>query len=74
LTTQNTCHGGNALKTVKGRFILSSYPSDILDEYTKANNWHQVTYTKTIAIDGRRKQKRLKTEVLTANIAIRKIE
>lgn len=50
------------LAECKGKFLLSSYPSDILAEYTQQHNWH------TIAIEMPRSSgKGMKTEVLTMN-------
>lgn len=56
------------LSTLKGKFLLSSYPSEILEQYSHQYGW----YTKEIhtsksaskAIDGSKKKK---VEVLTAN-------
>lgn len=55
------------LSNVKGKFLLSSYPSDILSEYTKANNWHQILIERTLDASS---NKRKKIEVLTANYPI----
>ncbi len=59
------------LESLKGKFLLSSYPSDILSEYTIKNGWHTKTVTKPLSASkgsgGKRKQK---TEVLTANYPI----
>jgi len=60
------------LSNVKGKFLLSSYPSDILDEYIIRNTWYTKTFTKTLsASKGISGQKRkTKVEVLTANYPI----
>lgn len=57
------------LSTVKGKFLLSSYPSDILTKYTIQNHWYTATTKATISPNkgGNGKQK---TEVLTANYPI----
>ncbi|WP_027879241.1 DNA adenine methylase [Mesoflavibacter zeaxanthinifaciens] len=62
----------DALSKVKGKFLLSSYPSEILDDYIKQNGWHTKTFTKTLsATKGVTGQKRkTKYEVLTANFEI----
>ena len=56
------------LSKVKGKFLLSSYPSDILTEATKKNGWHVQQYEKAIAVTT--KTTRKKIEVLTANYSI----
>lgn len=61
------------LKTIKGKFLLSSYPSEILDSYTKENGWHTKSFTKSLsAFKGSRtpSSKTSKIEVLTANYPI----
>lgn len=60
------------LSNIKGKFLLSSYPSDILDEYTQKNGWHTVTVDKPlVASNGaNEKNRKRKIEVLTANYPI----
>ncbi len=56
------------LSGIKGRFLLSSYPSKILDKYVKENGWYQVEVKAIVsAAKGVRKPK---VEVLTANYNI----
>jgi DNA adenine methylase len=57
----------NALSQVKGKFLLSSYPSDILTEYTKKHDWHQFEIKKNLNVSRKGKKK---IEVLTANYPI----
>ncbi len=63
------------LKTLansKGKFILSSYSSDILEKYTKAHHWYKVVIEKPIAASlatSRKKAKRI--EVITANYPLK---
>ena len=57
----------DALSNIEGKFLLSSYPSKILDEYVKKNNWCQFSIEMTVAISNKRKRK---VEVLTANYPI----
>lgn len=52
---------------IKGRFLLSSYPSDILDEYTKKNDWNQNKLTVKLTAGG---INRTKNEVLTWNYKV----
>ena len=55
------------LSTIKWKFLLSSYPSDVLTEFTKKHGWH----TKSVeAIIAASKYKKTKVEVLTANYPI----
>lgn len=54
------------LSKIKGRFLLSSYPSELIEKYTKKNKWHTKKIegiTVTVALG----KKKTKTEVLTAN-------
>jgi DNA adenine methylase len=59
----------NALQSIKGKFMLSSYPSSVLEEYVKRNNWKTLCFEKTLcASNGKNLKNRLKkTEVLTLN-------
>jgi DNA adenine methylase len=57
-----------SMEKLQGKFLHSSYPSDILADYTRRNGWHQVEIKKAIAVS--HTVKRLKTEVLTANYPI----
>ena len=52
---------------LKGKFLLSSYPSDLLEQYTKENNWRQVKFSLKKQASTARTGK---IEVLTANYAI----
>ncbi|MGB0870957.1 MAG: DNA adenine methylase [Flavobacteriales bacterium] len=64
----------NCLENVKGKFLLSSYPSAILSEFTHRNDWHTLTFEKPLSaqksING--KQRDRKVEVLTANYPLHK--
>lgn len=55
------------LENIEGKFLLSSYPSDIVKEYTKKNGWY--TITKEMNIDAGNSSRK-KIEVLTANFQI----
>lgn len=57
------------LSQVKGQFLLSSYESEVLSEWTRRQGWETVTFTKPIAVHS--KVNRNKVEVLTANYSIR---
>lgn len=57
------------LGKVKGKFLQSSYWSDILEEHIDRNGWHVLTFDKPVSV-GTKKQKR-KVEVLVANYEIK---
>ena len=48
-----------ALAEVKGRFILSSYPSAILSDYMKRLEWGYTTINRTLPTNGKRKAEML---------------
>ena len=52
------------LSNIKGKFLLSSYPSEILDKYIKDNGWSSFEVEMKVAVSNKGKRKR---EVLTAN-------
>jgi len=60
------------LSKVKGKFLLSSYPTDLLELYTGEFGWYTKTFDKPLsaqkAVTG--KPRKRKTEVLTANYPI----
>ena len=56
------------LSKIKGKFLLSSYPSDLLLQYAKENGWEMLVYEKKVAIHAN--VKRTKQEVLTVNFSI----
>ncbi len=56
------------LSNIKGKFILSSYPSDELSLYTKEFGWHTKTIDQLVtANQTKSKKNRTKTEVITTN-------
>lgn len=61
----------DALTNVKGKFLLSTYPSSILDEYIQKFGWFSIEIDKPLSASysGTKKRKR-KVEVLTANYPI----
>lgn len=62
----------DVLSIVKGKFLLSSYPSEILSKYISDNGWHTLVFDKPLsaqkAVSG--KPRKRKTEVLIANYPI----
>jgi len=59
----------STLENVKGKFLLSSYPSEVLNEFVKRNGWYQHIITKKIVCTKGDRTKD-KQEVLTANYDI----
>ena len=60
------------LSKVQGKFLLSSYPSPILKQYTKAKGWSQIEIKQSVSVaNNSPKPAKLKTEVLTANYPIK---
>lgn len=56
------------LSEVRGKFLLSSYPSNELTEFTKTHNWSSLNLQRDVVVDNKGgKQRKKKTEVLTAN-------
>jgi len=60
------------LAKIKGKFILSSYPYEILKEYSEKNGWYTKTFNKPLSARKAENQKPRgrKTEVLTTNYPI----
>jgi len=62
------------LSNVQGKFLLSSYPSGILDGYVTKNGWYQIVFDKPLsaqkAVEGKPRSRKI--EVLTANYPIHK--
>lgn len=63
----------DALAGMKGKFLLSSYPSEVLDEYIARYGWHSVEVEKLLSAGNGAvvKRRRKKTEVLTANYPLK---
>lgn len=58
------------LSTIKGKFLFSSYPSELLSGYIKRNRWHTKVVEMPLVITARHSSNRKKAEVLTANYPI----
>ncbi|MDC9721727.1 MAG: DNA adenine methylase [Urechidicola sp.] len=62
----------DTLSELKGKFLLSSYPSEILDTYIKKKGWYTKTFNKPLsakkAVKGKSRDRKI--EVLTANYPI----
>lgn len=58
----------NTLSTISGKFLMSSYPSEILADYTSQNGWMTKTISQTVSVaNGTGGAGKRKIEVLTAN-------
>lgn len=53
---------------LQGKFLLSSYDSELLQQYTKANGWYQVKIEQAVSVNKGYGKKKI--EVLTANYPI----
>lgn len=58
------------LSRIKGRFLLSSYPSEILERYTAKNHWHSINREILVTVNAKGGNPKMKTEMLTANYPI----
>jgi DNA adenine methylase len=60
------------LAGIKGKFLLSSYPSEILSNYTTKHGWHQKSITLVISVSGAKRafKTKRKIEVLTWNYEV----
>lgn len=61
----------DALAGCTGKFLLSSYPSDLLAEYTEKHGWHTKTIQQRVSVNKGSGRGKVKTEVLTANYGIK---
>lgn len=55
------------LVRIEGKFMLSSYPSDILAEYTKMHGWQTRSFNGNVSVGAKSGKPKSKVEVLTAN-------
>ncbi len=59
-----------ALSKVKGRFILSHYPHDLLKQFTTRFKWHSKVFEQGVSVAAKQGYQKRKWEVLTANFPI----
>lgn len=58
----------NTLSGIEGKFLMSSYPSEILKEHTERHGWHTIQLEQTVSVAaGTGSPGKKKIEVLTAN-------
>ena len=58
------------LSSIKGKFLLSSYPSTLLSKYIKKHKWYSKEIAMPLNIIAKYNKGKKKTEVLTANYPI----
>jgi DNA adenine methylase len=58
------------IASIKGKFLLSSYPSEILLKYAKQHNWHMWSVESGVSVNKKGGYMKRKIEVLTANYPI----
>lgn len=58
------------LSTIEGKFLLSSYPSDLLKRYTKAHKWQMRSIEQLVSVNAKGGYQKRKEEVFTANFVI----
>lgn len=52
---------------IEGKFLLSSYPSPLLQKYAKEQGWHMWSVEQGVSINSKSGYQKRKVEVLTAN-------
>lgn len=55
------------LSEIKGKFLLSSYPSEILNKWTKQQKWNTYTVEGKVSVNAKSGYLKRKVEVLTSN-------
>ena len=55
------------LSRIRGKFMLSSYPSPMLKEFTSNHGWHSLHIQQVVSVANNSGKRKPKTEVLTAN-------
>lgn len=58
------------LAAIKGKFLLSSYPTSLLDTYSKAHSWQSIKREMFVTVNMKAGNPKRKIEVLTANYPI----
>lgn len=60
----------DVLSRIKGKFLLSSYPSDLLSSYIKKYGWECREIKQHVSVNAKSGVRKAKVEVLTANYPI----
>jgi DNA adenine methylase len=58
------------LSKIKGKFLLSSYPSELLTRYAKQHGWQQWDVEQGVSVNTKSGYQKRKIEVLTANYVL----
>ncbi len=58
------------LSEIQGKFLLSSYPSELLMKYAKKHKWHMWSLETGVSVNAKGGYRKRKIEVLTANYEI----
>lgn len=58
------------LSKIEGKFLLSSYPSEILSKYTKEKGWYQISFQQKVSVNAKGGNQKTKIEVFTSNYPI----
>ena len=58
------------LSKIKGKFLLSSYPSALLAKYTKEYKWHKWSINQKVSVGAKSGNQKSKIEMLVANYPI----
>lgn len=58
------------LTKIKGKFLLSSYPSSILEKYTRSQQWQKMAFRQKVSVNAKAGNQKTKTEMLVANYPI----
>lgn len=59
------------LSGIKGKFLLSSYPSVLLDDFIKNNQWSTIQFEQLVTVNVKSRVDKKKIEVLTANYPLK---
>lgn len=66
-TTEHFTELLETCKNMEGKFLMSSYPEEILMEYRKQENWRVKDIKKVLQVTGKREETKYKVECLTWN-------
>lgn len=58
------------LVTIQGKFLLSCYPSDLLNRYVKANKWNTLCFEQGVSVNAKSGYLKKKWEMLVMNYEI----
>jgi DNA adenine methylase len=58
------------LERIKGKFLLSSYPSEVLNGFIKRNGWQTEQFEQGVSVNNKGGYRKRKVEELTRNYAI----